>query len=186
MKIKNALLIPIFILAFSSYPRKYEYNISALGGFAISIELFEFMLNNIPHGQTILELGSGSATQELAKYYTMYSIEHDKQWLNKYDTFYIYAPIINRWYDVNSFAGHLPSEYAAILIDGPPGPIGRQGFAQHLNLFNTNTMLIFDDVQRKAELNLLKEVAQKLNKSYKVFHCKDGKSFGIINNQKTP
>ncbi len=190
MKSRNWLGLSLLLLLTSSSKAEL-FDPSALGGFAISVELFMYIYDNIEHGKNILELGSGSATQELAKYFTMYSIEHDTYWMDKYETTYIYAPIKNygshRWFNIDFLKNKLSFDYEMILIDGPPGPIGRYGFNHHLNLFNTNVMMIFDDVQRGAELRLLKDVARKLHRPYKIIRCKDGKHFGVmkpINNKK--
>ena len=63
------------------------------GGWAISKTCFDYIRELLPGGKVILELGSGEGTAELAKYYRMYSIENQKEWINKYDSTYIYAPI---------------------------------------------------------------------------------------------
>jgi hypothetical protein len=46
-----------------------EYNKENLDGWAIPREAFEWIYENLPHGSTILELGSGNGTKELVKYY---------------------------------------------------------------------------------------------------------------------
>lgn len=150
------------------------------GGWSISKELFNYILQILPAGSTILELGSGWASGELSKNYTVYSIEHNKRWLNKYQTNYIYAPIVNNWYDTEVLKKELSLiQYDLILIDGPPGTIGRVGFYNNLNLFNTDVIMIFDDVNRPAEYNLLNNVALKLKKSFTIIKHKE-KHFGII------
>lgn len=44
--------------------------------------------------------------------------------------------------------------------------------------------IIFDDVNRKAKFKLMKDVAKKLNKPFKVYSCKNfrgtDKLFGVI------
>ena len=37
-------------------------------------------------------------------------------------------------------------KYNCILVDGPPGYIGRDGFLHNLDNFNTNCLIIIDDV----------------------------------------
>lgn len=44
-----------------------EYNKENLDGWAIPREAFEWIYENLPHGSTILELGSGNGTKELGK-----------------------------------------------------------------------------------------------------------------------
>lgn len=179
-------LIKLLIIAFVTTSHASSFNPAALGGFAISVDLFKYILNNLEKGGTILELGSGSGTGELAKFYKVYSIEHDKNWLNKYNTTYIYAPIVSyqeyKWFNIDILKKSLPTiDYDLILVDGPPGTIGRAGFFYNLALFDTAKTIIFDDVQRGAELVLLKNVSQKLNRPYKIIKCSDGKVFGVIN-----
>ena len=160
------------------------FNPQNLGGFAISVDLLVYIHNILPEGSTILELGSGSGTAELAKYYKMYSVEHDRKWMNLYDSEYIFAPIKNygryKWYDINHLQNKLPNHYDLILVDGPPGPIGRYGFLHHLSLFNSSVPIIFDDTHRKEEVSLCVDTAKKVKRPYKFIKCSDGKSFGVI------
>lgn len=160
------------------------YNPQNLGGWAISVDLLIYIHKILPEGSTILELGSGTGTGELAKYYHMHSIEHAKDWVDRYNSEYIFAPIKNydnyKWYDIDYLFNKLPEHYDLILVDGPPGPIGRYGFLHNLSLFNCNVPIIFDDTQRKAEITLCIDTAKTLNRPYKFIKCSDGKSFGVI------
>ena len=65
----------------------------SFGSWSISEICFNYIREILPEGKIILELGSGWTTGELAKYYKMYSIENYKEWIDKYDSTYIYAPI---------------------------------------------------------------------------------------------
>ena len=47
---------------------------------------FEWIEKNIPYGSTILEFGSGKGTERLALNYTIFSIEHNPEWINKYNS----------------------------------------------------------------------------------------------------
>ena len=75
-----------------------------------------------PKNSTILELGSGTGTIELVKHYTVYSIEHQKQWVGEASrSNYIYAPLktyggVFNWYD-NHYLNNLPKDYDLLLID---------------------------------------------------------------------
>ena len=56
--------------------------------------MFRWIRKNIKDGSTILEIGSGSTTRELAKHYKVFSVEHDYRWANKYpEATYIHAPL---------------------------------------------------------------------------------------------
>lgn len=153
----------------------------AFGGWAVSKELFDFIRSILPEGNTLLELGSGWGSGQFSNYYTVYSVEHDKRWLGKYNTNYIYAPIKGKWYDIAVLQAKLPTTYDLILVDGPPGYIGRYGFYTHLDLFNTNLPIIFDDVHRKDEYKVMIQVGQKLQRDAIVFNLgPKKKKFGII------
>ena len=107
-----------------------EYNEKNLDGWAIPIEAFKWILENIPKGSTILELGSGNGTKELVKYYNVISIEENEKWVNVVpESTYIYSPLkkypfVNKhsccWYDDDKL-NNLPKEYDLLIIDGPVG-----------------------------------------------------------------
>jgi len=156
-----------------------------LGGWAIQESCYNFIREILPEGKTILELGSGIGTKYLAEHYTMYSIENYPEWVNKYDSTYIYAPIKNYnsdwvapdlpgehserqvgWYDPEKLIGKLPESYDLILVDGPNGMFGRGGFLKHLDLFNPNVPIIFDDINRDAEYQMMVRVSEILGKPW--------------------
>ena len=154
----------------------------AFSNYSISKGVFNFIVSLLKPDQTLLELGSGSASGLLSKYINVYSVEHDYQWVNKYKSNYIYAPIVNGWYNTQILKEKLPNEYHLILVDGPTGSIGRQGFLHNLSLFNTDVPIIFDDVNRDDEYQLLIDVATVLGRKYAIYtsdSC-NGNLFGII------
>jgi hypothetical protein len=161
----------------------YHVYQEGFGEWSISRELFDYIRKIVPDGKVILEFGSGWASEQLSRYYTVYSIEHDKVWLDRYDTHYIYAPIKDGWYDVKALQEKLPKAYDLILVDGPTKAIGRYGFYENLSLFNTNIPIIFDDVHRSAEYKLMVDVAKKLERTFVVFETEDNKTFGVIMSQ---
>lgn len=153
---------------------------AAFGDWSISKELYDYVLEILPKGSTMVELGSGWASGEFSKHYTVFSIEHDKRWVGAYNTNYIYAPIVNRWYDPKAISEQLPKDYGLILVDGPAGDRNlRDTFFDNLNLFKTNVPIIFDDLQWKKEYDLMVLVAQHLHRKYRVFDCGD-KKFGVV------
>ena len=89
-----------------------EYNKRNLNGWALPEEAFEWIIKNIPHGSTIVELGSGSGTKELVKFYNVFSVEQNIEWVGKEPkTNYIYAPLKDGWYDESVF-DKLPADYS--------------------------------------------------------------------------
>ena len=137
------------------------------GGGVIPEELFNWIHENLPGGKTILEFGSGHGTIELLKYYTVYSVEHDKNWLNLTENGnYIHAPIKSygeySWYDTDKLKD-LPA-YDLILVDGPPGYMasqpGRYGFVKNSHLFNMDVPVILDDTQRSVEQRMVVDLCR--------------------------
>ena len=60
-------------------------------------------------------------------------------------------------------------KYDLILVDGPGGwhhGWGRGGFFKHIDKFNTDVPMIFDDVNREEELTLLKSVSAYVKRDY--------------------
>lgn len=162
-------------------------NMNNFGGWAIQESCYNLILKLLPEGKTILELGSGYGTEALARHYKMYSIENYIEWTGKFNSEYIFAPIKNYdqewttpdlpgdntdiqvgWYDPAFLEGNLPEHYDLILIDGPNGMFGRGGFLKHLDMFNTDVPMVFDDINRDCEYQLMVKVAEKVNRSYTI------------------
>ena len=78
------------------------------------------------------------------------------------------GPVQKGWYDHNILNEKLKGlSYDLILIDGPNGVIGRGGFLKHLDMFNTNVPIIFDDINREAEKQMMVKVSEILKRPYK-------------------
>ena len=132
----------------------------------------------------------------LSKFYTMYSIENQSEWMDKFpdSTTYIncrmkeynnsdFQPpnIIGpqtSWYDPKDLFNKLPKNYDLILIDGPGGHWGRGGFLKFLDKFKTNIPILFDDINREAEFDLMVKTSIILEKEYKILD--NDKSLGYI------
>lgn len=153
------------------------------GGWSLDKEVYSWVLENIPKGSTILELGSGRSTQEFCEYYKMYSVEHNEKWLDKSDSTYIHAPIRQysgyRWYDVEVLKEKLPTEYSLLIVDGPPGSIGRMGVLHNYDLFRNDVPIVVDDVSRAEEQNISK-IFQVQHKKEKIFSYSKGKKSAHI------
>jgi hypothetical protein len=76
----------------------------------------------------------------------MHSVEHDEEWVgHASDSNYTHAPLRDYdspanhiWYDDEIVQAGLPDSPDLILIDGPPGVIGRGGILYHMDLFDGN------------------------------------------------
>ena len=152
-----------------------------------------WVCKNIPSGSTILELGSGEGSKILHDNgYTMYSVEHSLDWLNKYDGInYVYAPITEHkpvkgfepqcsWYDKDAIS-RIPKGYKCIIVDGPPDRIGRSGFYKYLSLFDTDVPIIVDDLNRGLDYKLALRVSAKLKRPLIVWDAwNPNKQWGVI------
>ena len=161
---------------------------SNFGGWAIDYECFNYIRQILPDGSTLLELGSGLATNEFAKHYKVISIEQDINWVGKYNSTYIHAPLKQYvglqypWFDVDALQALKSMKYDLILVDAPVAgsqkPTSRHGFHHNLHLFNTEVPILFDDINRQGDYYNMVITANKLNKTYEVF--KHSKMFGIV------
>ncbi len=142
-------------------------------------EAINWIYDNIPSDSSILELGSGFGTEILSKKYKMTSIEQDEDWLYKFKTNYIYAPIENGFYKVDNLS-NLPKYYDLLIIDGPTKISGgRMGIIEHLDFFFLDCPIIIDDTNREDELYITKYLSSITKRDFKTFKC-DNKSFSII------
>ena len=154
------------------------------------------MLNIVPANSTILELGTGSGTASLAKYFDVISIEHDVKWHTDHSKL-IDTPLVNlnklnvpnafrkrfakasEWYDPEVIEEALVDvNYKAILVDGPNGGARRAGlwwFYRHL--FDTSVPVIVDDVHRQYDWLVAAEIARtKGVASFQVHRAQGDKS----------
>ena len=147
---------------------------------AITEQLFITILSMLPVGATILELGSGTGTQELSRYYRVHSIEHDPEWLDKSSAHYIHAPLIDDyWYDSALLAEALNSlSYDLLLIDGPPQH-RRAGIIDHFDLFIHDIPIIFDDIVRDEDAYVMSKIAAELKRTPRVY-LHGPKGFAVI------
>ena len=131
---------------------------------AIGIHTYQWICDNVPHGSTIIEFGSGSGSSALGDIYDMHCVEHDPNWLNKFDNItYYFAKIVDGWYDP-SVLDHLPVDYSLLMIDGPPGHIGRLKIKKYIDRFNHEVPFVVDDAHRRAEYDLAKEIERQTGK----------------------
>jgi hypothetical protein len=155
-----------------------DVNNDNLGGFAIGASLYRWICDNLPAGSSILELGSGRGTVELAKRYRVYSVEDDEKWVGHCPgAHYLHAPIRQyryvedetktyNWYDVSKVRSFLSDKrYDLLLVDGPIGPkYGRWGFIENIDLFDSSVPVVVDDTDRNME----QRIANWLASNWKV------------------
>ena len=141
------------------------------GGSGITKDLYEFIVQVLPINSVVLEFGSGHiSTKKLSKFYKVYSIEHDVNYLNIYNATYIHAPIKNGWYDDFEIRqANIPDFVDLILIDGPNEHIGRNGILKFLDLIPKANYLVIDDTNRLAEFNLALSLSNLLGGKFKIF-----------------
>jgi hypothetical protein len=158
-------------------------NADNLGGWSISLEMFDWILQNIPKSSFILEFGAGKGTIELANYYKVISIEQDKQWAYLTDKAeYHIAPLIRNWYSVNVVKKAIDrKDIKLIIVDGPSGSGNRNGLVHFLlrNPVLRTDIIIIDDVHRENERILSEKIASLTKRKATYVQCSD-KSFCII------
>ena len=128
----------------------------------------------LPKNGIVLELGSGEgSTIELKNLgYTVYSIEHNGNYVGRWNDHEhtIYAPFDgDGFYGLEAVKDKLPSKYDILLVDGPDTENRIIRFYEHgIQYFNPNVPWFFDDwahgdmkvginaVAKKTERTLLK------------------------------
>lgn len=120
------------------------------GDWSIDQKVYAWILSDLPCGSTILELGSGWASGELARHYEVYSVENSSDFYDKYErVHYIKAPHIGGWYDRDILVNELPKKYDLFLIDGPQAN-HRHKVIENQDLFNWNVPVLIDDYQESG------------------------------------
>lgn len=151
---------------------------------AISPVLWDHIAKFVVRGMRTLETGSGLSTWlfgECGCHHT--ALEHDPLWHDRVATRkhpnvnLCLAPLVGNplWYDWRP-----THPFDLILVDGPQGKIGRQGILNTLaECVHPQTIIILDDVQRRAESRLALQIADQLKKDVQI--DTDGRrSFAIL------
>ena len=147
--------------------------------------VFQFLETRI-RGLSVVELGSGKGSSRLASMCAqLTSVEHDPDYVTLYPPdagVVIHAPIdkATGWYDRVTLERHLPAHIDAVIVDGPPGAVGRGGLMQHLDLF-PDVPFLFDDTHRAAERELAVSYFKVRGKGSVSIHAlKDGRGFSTV------
>ena len=135
-------------------------------------EVIAWINDNLPKGCTIVEFGSGHGSVALSSRFNLISVEHDEDWLNLSNGTYVHAKIVQNpisnqhkqtgWYDPESLV-NLPDFVDLIIVDGPPGDIGRIGLLHHLALLPRSNYWVVDDTDREAEAILLENLVSEFD-----------------------
>lgn len=151
------------------------------GDWSLPPEVFAFLRKRLLPSAAVVELGSGEGTRELVRCFgRVHTVEHDPEWLGKVEgARYIHAPIVNGWYDIDALGKGLPLRYDCLIVDGPPGSIGRGGLARFLSVFN-QVPVVLDDVHRKAEYELAVRVAKQRGENLSIHYLKSGRAFATV------
>ena len=103
-------------------------------------------------------------TIELSKFYNVHTVEHDEKWLNKTDKVkYIFAPLVDEWYDVEILKKELPKQYDLLIIDGPIHE-KRLNILHNLTLFDFTGIIIIDDTNREGDYTMSLKISEVYNK----------------------
>lgn len=151
------------------------------GGSGITKELKNWIWQNIPKGETIVDLGAGLvSTRVLSKRYNLISVEDNIDYIGLYSKVsYIHAEIDpnTKWYSLKS--DQLPNEFKLLIIDGPSGSDLRSNILQCDWILKRTNAIIVDDTWRESERLLSESIQDKVGGS--VFHHG---SFSTIRNVK--
>jgi hypothetical protein len=152
-------------------------------------QVFDFLEPRI-RGLYVVELGSGKGSARLSQMCAeLTSVEHDPDYVTLYPpdarargAKCIHAPIdpATGWYSRAALEESLPRKIDAVIVDGPPGNIGRHGLMKHLDLF-PDVPFLFDDTHRAAERELAISY-WKVRKGHHIgmFHLPDGRGFTAV------
>jgi len=135
-------------------------------------EATEFIVKNVEPGSVVVEFGSGHGSEMLSQHFDLYSFEHDEAWLGVTSSNYIHVPIVENqhateagekgWYSLEIVKQNWPKDPQCVIIDGPPGIIGRTGILSLIEELRNVPLILVDDIDRGAEFNLSSRLTDEL------------------------
>lgn len=165
-------------------PKAESLETSDFSPYNLSPKALEWILQNIGAGSRILELGSGLATRELAKFYAVTSVEEDRAFCNRFDARFFHAPITDGYYSSDQLISALANRYDLIIIDGPIAYLAgtrtrRLRFQHYLRRVEGSPVFLVDDVQRFWDLVNFALISMRVLRGF--FLIRDGnKLAGVI------
>lgn len=157
-------------------------------------DIHQYLADRLWVGARVLEIGAGTGTEALSKLYEVTAIEHAPKWIDLYpEVDYIHAPLVDfeddyfvtntMWYDREKLQ-NLPllEAFDAIIIDGPPGNVGRGGFFRNIDLFKSS-LYIFDDTHRLWDFRNAGRVASHFGATFET-HTNGSRWFSVVDLEK--
>lgn len=147
----------------------------------IGEKIVDLIKSRLPDGKQILELGSGTRTENLVKNWKVRSIEENFEFINKFHDDYIHCPIVDEWYDIKLLESLTEFSWDLLLIDGPANG-SRSRMIDHLDLFifRQGQIIVADDVNRDDDNRALSALENKLRERFAITR----ENFDSVSNKK--
>lgn len=142
----------------------------------IGAGLFNCMRLVLPKNGVVLELGSGEgSTVELKNAgFTVFSIEHNQQYVGRWNTVEntIHAPFDDTgFYNMNIVREKMPKHYDILLVDGPDTENRTHKFFEHaIYDFDPNVPWFFDDWAGDQMSTGIRAIAHKTGRALLTFN----------------
>jgi len=145
---------------------------------------------NVPAPATIWEFGSGEGSTRLGNLgYRVTSVEHDLNFalVDRGPTVkVIHAPLEPAtdgkvpWYEPKIVEAGAPKGCDLVVLDGPPGSIGREGILRNLNLLPLDVPILVDDTHRPRENTIAEAIAKDRGVEGARIVTADNRAFTVI------
>lgn len=147
---------------------------SDFDGWNLPPESIAWLIQNLPSGSRILELGAGKSTRELTRFFSVTAIEENPDYTRYEGVHYVLAPFKDGWYDSSIVCPILADNcFDAVIIDGPFAGLSRIGCRLRLlrffHMLRGTPHLIVDDIERLPDLILFFCLALRKRTKLKIF-----------------
>jgi len=142
--------------------------------------MLKFIRYHFRHNKKCVEFGSGDiSTPFLNNFYDLICIEENQDWMNKYSGVkYIYASIIDGWFEHNTVRRCIPNDYDFIIVDAPCDVNWRANISMFWSIFKRKKPIIIH-AEYDVDVLACKQLSEKLNKKYE-FITTDNCHFCVI------
>lgn len=125
--------------------------------FRIGAAVHEWVQQHAGDG-LVVELGGGNGSPHLHSVVSnCITIESEPKWADMLDergVRYLYAPLVDGWYELTEELTELLHTADIVIIDGPVGHL-RPNCEQHLHHIKPGCYVLFDDTHRTENLNMV-------------------------------